>query len=321
MVQLFSHLAIGALTAGALLACDDATDAAPTPQPVDATVDAARPDAAPDAAPQDAAPDAAPLDAAIPDAAPPVGGVDREAKVFVPSGEPPANGWPIVLVLHGFRANPELTVNQFPFGRTADQNGWIVVYPRGLEDENGFLHWDDFGRVPEGPGADVDHLLTVIDTVAARHRGDVDRVLVIGHSNGGAMAVQLACHVPERFQAFVNLSGRNIEDGRCAPSRIITGVWAHGTADGSVSYDGGADWPGVEAASARWADAAGCEGFDDLPEPVADMAVSPAGALTFVRRWTACGAGIRVERWRMQDVPHVLITTDTFSAAVRALLP
>lgn len=312
-----------------LTACDDADppatgepDALAADRGVDgARSDASEQDAAPvDAAPVDAAPDAAaPVDAA-PDAAPPIGGADRRARIFAPSAAPPAEGWPILLVLHGFRSNPELTIGQFPFGRTADAHGWIVVYPRGLPDEDGFLHWDDFGRVPEGPGDDVAHLIEVIDAVAARHGGDPGRVLVIGHSNGGAMAHHMACEVPERIIGFVNLSGGNPTDARCTPARWVTGVWAHGTADDSVLYAGSAERPGVEAAAARWGDWVGCAAFEDA-EPQVGYTMTPPDAPTAIRRWTGCPAGIAVERWRIDGAPHVLVTTDAFSAAVRALIP
>ncbi|MGK0358266.1 MAG: poly(3-hydroxybutyrate) depolymerase [Bradymonadia bacterium] len=295
------------------------------------TRDAATADAAPmpDAAPlADAVlPDALAPDALGPDAAlPPIGAPDRTAPVFVPEGIAPADGWPIAVVLHGFRSNPELTVGQFPFGRTATEDGWIVVYPRGLPDENGALHWDDYGRVAAGPGDDVPHILSVIDQVAARHDGDVERVLVIGHSNGGAMAQHLACQVPDRLQAFVNLSGVNIEPERCTPARRITGVWAHGTEDDAVLYDGRGDAPGVEAASAAWAASAGCGDAEDLPEPVVGYTLTPPNAPTAIRRWPACdadaqGGTVRVERWRIDGAAHVLLTTAAFSVAVRALLP
>lgn len=305
----------------AVFACDGA-DPAVAPDalaaPLDAApFDAAVLDAAPDAAAQDATVDALAFDAAPP----PIGGEDRRAPVFVPEGDAPPGGWPIAVVLHGFRSNPELTIGQFPFGRTATANGWIVVYPRGLEDAEGFLHWDDYGRVPEGPGDDVPHILGVIDEVAARHGGDVDRVLVIGHSNGGAMARYLACQAPTRFKAFVNLSGANVEPERCTPAVRITGVWAHGTEDDAVSYEGREGTPGVEDASAGWAAAAGCGEAVDAADPIIGYTLTPPDAPTQVRRWPECDGGVRVERWRIEGAPHVLLTTDAFSAAVRALLP
>ena len=321
----------------AVIGCDDGDADGTSPMPFDAQVmDAAMPDAAPDTAVSDAVVDDAAVDAMIhdavvdagmPDAAPPpIGAPDRSAPVFVPEGMAPPGGWPIAVVLHGFRSNPELTVGQFPFGRSATSHGWIVVYPRGLPDDEGFLHWDDYGRVAEGPGDDVPYILSVIDQVAARHDGDVERVLVIGHSNGGAMAHHLACQASDRFQAFVNLSGVNIEPERCTPLRRITGVWAHGTEDDAVLYDGRGDEPGVEEASAAWAASAGCGDGEDLSDPVVGYTLTPPNAPTAIRRWPDCDAGgvagmVRVERWRIDGAPHVLLTTDAFSAAVRALLP
>jgi poly(3-hydroxybutyrate) depolymerase len=105
-----------------LAACGTGSGGANPAVPDAAMPDAAMPDAAvPDAAVPDAAvPDAAPVDAA-PDASPlpPLGG-DRPARVILPSEWTPNQPWPLVVLLHGFRANGTLVDNQFGFSRQVE---------------------------------------------------------------------------------------------------------------------------------------------------------------------------------------------------------
>lgn len=264
-------------------------------------------------------PDAAPPDAAPPDAAlPPIGG-DRPALVYAPTGAPPPDGWPILLLLHGFGAAPPTVDRNFPFAARVDQDGWIVVLPEGRRDADGKRYWAaDFHVEPDGRGADVDYLLGVIDEVAARHHGDPARVVVMGHSNGGAMAQHLACYAADRLVAYVDVSGFNLPVGACAPARPIAALHVHGLADMDVPYDGRDDRPGSLAAAADWADRVlGCAD-PEAPEGPFDYDLR-AGAETTVTRWAGCREA-RVEHWAMADVGHLIIPTPAFLDAVRAFV-
>lgn len=312
----------------ALTACDDdadeAGDAARAP---DAGADAAAPDAGPpDGAPSDAArdaaadgaPDAAPADALPPDAGP-IGG-DRPANVFAPAGPPPAEGWPVLVLLHGFRANPILMDRNFPFSRKVEEAGVVVVLPVGKPDENGFLFWEAHNRLdPEDVGVDVEYLRGVVAEVVARHRGDADRVYVLGHSNGGAMAVHLACHAADLIRGFVNVAGFNPPVDACAPARPVTALFVHGTDDDMVPYAGRDPLPGADEAAAHWADRFGCGEPTEAPEPV-DFDNLEAGAETHRRQWAGCAGGVRVERWRMEGSGHIIGANDAFLDAMLAAL-
>lgn len=261
----------------------------------------------------DAAPDAAP-DAAV-DAGP-LGGSDRPALIYVPAGEPPAGGWPLLFVLHGYRAVPELMRRQYPFDRRVDAHRWVVVYPHGGVEADGAPFWQAHERVA-GVGEDVPWLLALADEVAARHPIDLQRFFVIGHSNGGAMAQSMACFAPDRVRGFANISGYNITAERCPLARPLTSLHISGAEDESVPYDGPGGAPGVEASAAWWAEAVlGCRA--PVEEAPVDFTPSPPGPETAIRRWTDCPPGLVAERWRLDAVGHVIIANDAFLDAVHA---
>lgn len=288
-------------------------EAEPTSAVTDAQVlDGSTPDAAWDAGP-DAALDATSIPAA--DAAPdagPLGGPDRPALIFVPSGEAPSDGWPLLFVLHGFRAHPELMRRQFPFDRRIDAHGWVVVYPHGGRDADGFPFWQAHERVPD-EGADVPYLLALADEVAELHPIDPQRFFVLGHSNGGAMAHSLACHAPDRLAGFANISGYNVAAERCAAAAPMVALHICG-ADDPV-YAGPAGYPGVEASAAWWAETVlGCTAAEEAPP--ADFTTVAPGAETAIRRWIGCPTGTTAERWRLDGIGHVIVANDSFLDAV-----
>ncbi len=239
----------------------------------------------------------------------PVGG-ERPALVYAPRGAAPERGWPILLLLHGFSANPTLVDRNFPFSGRVDHDGLIVVVPIGSPDVEGALEWAADYHVEDGEeGRDVPYLRQVVADTVARHGGDADRVYVMGHSNGGAMAVHLACHAADLVRGFVNVSGFNPKAADCEPSRPLTAVFVHGSADESVPYEGRDARPGADDAAAEWAARAGCDAPAD-GDPLDLEAIAP-GPETTVRRW-GCPGGRQVERWRLEGSGHVLLPNAAF---------
>ena len=293
-----------------LAACTEDPSEGPDPDAA-AVLDAA----ALDAAALDAAVlDAAVLDAAAPDAAPPLGGADRPALIFTPAGDPPAEGWPLLFVLHGFRANPEFMRRQFPFDRRINAHQWVVVYPQGGTDADGFLYWQAHERV-DAVGDDVPYLLTLADQVAARSPIDLQHFFVIGHSNGGAMAQSMACYAADRIRGFANISGHTIDPARCTPARPITGLYIGGDTDPAYTDPP----PGIEASATWWAETIlGC--FTALEDAPSDFTLAAAGAETHILRWRGCANDTTAQRWRMEGVGHGILANDAFLDAVHTAL-
>jgi polyhydroxybutyrate depolymerase len=142
-----------------------------------------------------------------------------EAEVFVPPGA--AAGTPVVLVLHGAGGTGPALRRRSGFDRWAAERGVVAIYPSAPD-----RRWND-GRRPEDPRDDVAALLALV------HRAVGEAPLfVLGHSNGGGMAMRLACAVPGRIAGIAVAATKTLVGAPCAhPDAPVPALFVHGTAD------------------------------------------------------------------------------------------
>jgi polyhydroxybutyrate depolymerase len=285
-----------------LLGCgsDGGSSKAPDAAVIDATsMDAAVADAS----------DAAPPDAAMPDAAPApdlgVFGGDRPARVVLPANHDPAQKWPLIVLLHGYRANGTLIDRQLHLSDRVDADGFVLVIPEGTPDDQGFLHWNAHGDpAPD----DVAYLSGLVDEAVARFNVDRGRVYVVGHSNGGYMAYKLACRVPGLVTAIAPISGSlDNREAACADGPPVAVLHLHGDADNQVEYAGTDGYPGAEEVTARWVARNHC-GMPTDSGPF-DLDRGVPGPETSVRSWSGCDAGADIELWHESGVGHLVTPT------------
>ena len=108
--------------------------------------------------------------------------------MYVPEGEPPADGWGLTLLLHSLSANHNQylsTNNQVQLGERGE--GHIVVTPEG-RGPDGF-----YTGVPEA------ETFEVWADAARHHTIDTDRVAVSGYSMGGFGTYRLLARWPDLF--------------------------------------------------------------------------------------------------------------------------
>ncbi|MCC7072258.1 MAG: prolyl oligopeptidase family serine peptidase [Deltaproteobacteria bacterium] len=166
-----------------------------------------------------------------------VGGVERSYQLFAPASAAPKA--PLVVVLHG-RLGAAAQVRQHTgMDAEADKRGALVLYPQGID-----RRWNDARQLTLDPARrfagndDVGFVLAVIDKLSAEGRVDPARVYVAGHSNGGFLALTLACTHAERF-AGVGAVAASLPKTTCALSRALPVMLFHGTADPLVPFEGG----------------------------------------------------------------------------------
>jgi polyhydroxybutyrate depolymerase len=165
-------------------------------------------------------------------------GRDRPLQLHVPPTAP-AEGWPLVLELHGRGIDAARFDQMTGFIPLADEAGFVLVAPTAVDEM-----WND-GRDPEaaehGAPDDVRYLAAVLDGVAARLPIDRGRVYVVGMSNGASMAGRLVCELTERFAAVAQVAGTAEVDiaAGCRPDRPVPILQIHGTDDPYWPYDGG----------------------------------------------------------------------------------
>lgn len=148
---------------------------------------------------------------------------------------------PLVIVLHGGGGTGAGTVKLTGFNAIADREGFIVVYPDGID-----RHWND-GRGVEWYRAhtedidDVGFISALIDELSAKLNIDSKRVYATGISNGGMMSYRLGCELSQRIAAIAAVTASIAVNMAkvWSPSRPIPVLIIAGTADPLVPWDGG----------------------------------------------------------------------------------
>jgi polyhydroxybutyrate depolymerase len=150
---------------------------------------------------------------------------------------------PIVMVLHGAMGSGPQVRRSSGFDAWAKAARVVAVYPSG----DGRL-WND-GRLAENARKqdlaardDVADLIGLARALEARGLGDADRLYVIGHSNGGGMAIRLACDWPEAIRGIAVIATKVLKDVPCAKAAApVPAVFFYGTMDELNPHEGRSD--------------------------------------------------------------------------------
>ena len=152
-------------------------------------------------------------------------------EIALPPGD--ASQAPIVLVLHGGGGTGADLRRRSGFDAMASAAGVVAVYP----DAPGRV-WND-GRNPMNGRDDVARLLALVDDLSARGIGDARRLYVIGHSNGGGMAMRLACAAPGRLSGIAIIATKTLVAAPCPYADVpVPALFLHGTEDPIAPQDG-----------------------------------------------------------------------------------
>ena len=249
---------------------------------------------------------------------------DRPFKLHVPTTYAAGTKVPLVVLLHGFTSNAAEAESYFKLTAQSDRRGFLYAMPDGTKDSRGDQFWNATDACCAFYGRDVDdsgYLYRLVQTVKARYAVDPQRVYFVGHSNGGFMAYRMACDHAAEITAIVSLAGAMVNDpALCTPSRPVSVLQIHGTADETIAFTGGANgsqpYPSAEAGLAAWRGYNGCGDVAASGAPI-DLDSSLAGAETTVTSYrTGCRAGTRVELWSIAGGRHVPALTEAFPGAV-----
>lgn len=155
--------------------------------------------------------------------------------IHVPPKYDPKKPMPLVLALHGAMMSGKLMELGTGLSKTADANGFIVVYPNGtglLPTWNAGLFPGDINKVD-----DVNYLGKVLDDVESVLNVDKKRVYATGLSNGAMMCYRVAAEMSERVAAVAPVAGAMAIE-KYEPKRPVPVMHFHGTKDPLVPYDG-----------------------------------------------------------------------------------
>jgi len=211
-----------------------------------------------------------------------VNGQARTYTLFRPPSIDPTTHAPLVVLLHPCPGSAaQADVSGVHFDDVATAGKFFVVWPQGIDG-----CWNA-GRCCTG-AEDVTFISGLIDRLAKDLPLDPARVFFAGLSNGGAMAYRLACELSSKIAGVASISGAMLTSS-CHPTRPVSVLIMHGTADDVYPYNGGGQYqvPPVSNVVQQWTTLDGCRGTPTETE----------NGITKTSEWRSCSAGavVRVE--------------------------
>lgn len=193
-------------------------------------------------------------------------GMQRSYAIHVPAQPAPPGGFPLVLAFHGDGMRGDTMRRMTQLDRIADQRGFIVVYPDGVD-----RHWNDGRSTIRNPHDDVAFVTALIERLGQDHAIDMGRVYATGISSGALFAERLGCDLSQEIAAIAPVAGTMPAElaPDCRPAHPVASLHINGTEDPVMPFDGGAvaDFGGraeggMVLSAARtvgfWAQANGC---------------------------------------------------------------
>lgn len=220
--------------------------------------------------------------------------MSRKFILHVPAGYSGQDEIPLVIDFHPLGGTGASEKSGSGFAALSDKNGFIVLWPDGLDNA-----WN------VGPcctnSRDVDDVgfaRAMVDDLVSVACIDQKRVYATGFSMGGGMSHYLACHAADLFAAVApsafDLLEENVEG--CVPSRPISVFSLRGTNDTVAPYNGGpgssgrATFLGAQKTFEKWGEIDGCTG-----EPTVNGST---------HMFTTCAEGVEVGLLIIQGGSH-----------------
>jgi polyhydroxybutyrate depolymerase len=146
----------------------------------------------------------------------------------------------LVFSFHGWQEDIQLQYSRSKFNEIADQEGFILVTPQALPNDDGNIIWNvRYPPLNNNSPNDVGFISTLIDSMSAIYHIDLDRVYSFGFSNGGYFSFELGCLLSDRIAAIGSVGGamNQFQHPDCTPTRAIPVVQLHGTSDQLIGYE------------------------------------------------------------------------------------
>lgn len=169
-----------------------------------------------------------------------VDGVSRSYILYVPAIYDGSVAVPVVFNYHGFTMSANSQMNLCDMRPEADTANFLLVYPQGSL-FFGFSHWNVGSWTAGSTADDLGFTAAMIDALAESYNINQERVYACGYSNGGYFSFELACQLSDRIAAIAAVAGTMSTETytACNPMHAMPVMTIHGTADGTVSYNGG----------------------------------------------------------------------------------
>jgi polyhydroxybutyrate depolymerase len=203
-----------------------------------------------------------------------VNGLARTYVLHIPPGVNKDTPAPLVIMFPGL-FTVSLTQSQTGFDDFSNENGFILVYPKGIGASwNGGECCGLAFQENLDEAAFVRQILSDLGTIFTV---DSKRIYAAGFSNGAILAYRLACEMSDVFAAIASVSGTLFFEP-CQPAQKISVLHIHGLGDTTIPFAGGQSiegalplMPPVKQGVETWVKLNGCSAS---PQTSTDGAIS-----------------------------------------------
>lgn len=214
-----------------------------------------------------------------------VNGVRRTYRAVAPSQ--PIGRLPVLIVLHGRGQSGQTAANQTGFLGLARQGRAVLLFPDGQQRSWNAGH-GCCGAAGTAGTPDVPFVAAAVADALRRWPVDVQRVYLIGYSNGGKLAYSTVCAHPKLFAAVATYGAVPLVPCAAA-SAPVPFLLAAGTADQILPFygkpGGHPPLPGVPQALSWLRGQDGCT----------NRKLTGRDGPAVVQRWADCAGGAEVE--------------------------
>ncbi len=120
---------------------------------------------------------------------------NRSYRLYLPGSYNATRSWPMLVMLHGCKQDPEAFAIGTRMNEIADQEGFIVLYPEQKRVANIYRCWNWFNSTAQRGDGEAALIAGIVREASATYAVDPARVYIAGLSAGGAMtSIMVACY-------------------------------------------------------------------------------------------------------------------------------
>lgn len=236
-----------------------------------------------------------------------INGVTRSYKLYIPAGFNAQTESPdMIIILHGLGGTSGDMVST-GFNNIADTARVIAVYPQAVNNSFGMAGWNN-GTLLGSTADDIGFMHELINRGLTDFNVNPARVYATGFSMGSIMSHHMACSMNQRIAAIGAMAGTmpTSDITSCVPTYKTPVIHLHGTADGTVPYNGSA-LPSLSLVPETinfWRGVHGCAATADSTR-LPDTGTDTITVDRFV--YDNCNPVTSLELWRFNGADHVYL--------------